>query len=61
MKKSVKAFMYYQKTWQSELKILVDIYRSTNLLEEVKWNRPCYSLKGKNVIGLVAFNTNYIL
>ena len=41
--------------WQAELSRLREILRSTPLEETVKWGAPCYTHKGKNVVGLAAF------
>ena len=35
--------------------LLRDILLETELEETVKWGAPCYTLKGKNVVGLTSF------
>lgn len=41
-------------TWREELALLRDIIHQSELVEEVKWSQPCYTLKGKNVLLLFA-------
>ena len=40
---------------QPELEKLREILTATVLTEEVKWGAPCYTYKGKNLVGLAAF------
>ena len=42
-------------TWTEELKILRGIILESELIEEIKWGVPCYTLNGKNVLLLSAF------
>ena len=37
--------------------VLRDIIKSTGLEETVKWGSPCYTYKGKNIVGLEAFKS----
>lgn len=39
------------------LLIIHDILTSTNLVETIKWGAPCYTINGKNVVGLGAFKS----
>jgi uncharacterized protein YdeI (YjbR/CyaY-like superfamily) len=41
--------------WTEELKLLRSILSEYELIEELKWSMPCYTLNGKNVILLGAF------
>lgn len=41
--------------WRQELTILRDIVNDSELIEEIKWGVPCYSINGKNVLTLTAF------
>lgn len=34
---------------------LIDILRTTELKEEIKWNNPCYTFQGKNILIIGAF------
>jgi len=43
--------------WQAELKQLRKILNSTKLEEEVKWDAPCYTFNGKNIVGRGAFKS----
>ena len=42
-----------------QLHELRQILISTELVETVKWGAPCYTINGKNVVGLAAFK-NYV-
>lgn len=42
---------------REELILLRDIMLETELEETVKWGGPCYTINGKNVIGLGAFKS----
>ena len=42
-------------TWTAEILTLRQIMLSTELTEEMKWGSPVYTLNGKNVIMLAAF------
>ncbi len=39
------------------LLVLRDILKKTELVETVKWGAPCYTINGKNVVGLGAFKS----
>lgn len=41
--------------WTNELDLLFSILRSTELKEETKWGAPCFTIDGKNVIGVGGF------
>ncbi len=41
--------------WQKELIKLREIVISSGLEENIKWGKPIYSHKGKNVLGIAAF------
>tara|TARA_A100001037_G_scaffold263708_1_gene254096 strand:+ start:657 stop:1217 length:561 start_codon:yes stop_codon:yes gene_type:complete len=41
--------------WQDILVRIRDLLGQTDLEETVKWGAPCYTIQGKNVIGLAAF------
>lgn len=53
--KSVDDYIAGAESWQPELEKLREILRATVLTEEVKWGAPCYTYKGKNLVGLAAF------
>lgn len=42
-------------TWQKELRLLRSLANQTELVEDVKWGNPCYTLKNKNVFMVTAF------
>jgi uncharacterized protein YdeI (YjbR/CyaY-like superfamily) len=45
----VGEFIAKASRWQEELKKLRAILLDSELIEEFKWNQPCYTFKGKNV------------
>ena len=40
--------------WTTELQMLRELVRQTELVEEMKWGSPCYTLNGRNVLMLAA-------
>lgn len=48
-------------TWREGLVELRNVVLDTPLTEERKWGSPCYTLDGKNVVMIGAFNTNFVL
>ncbi|WP_217972398.1 YdeI/OmpD-associated family protein [Staphylococcus xylosus] len=46
----VDAFIDRLKQWQDEFKLMREIIRETELVEDYKWMYPCYTLEGKNVV-----------
>lgn len=53
--KSVDEYIASANDWQAELERLRTVLQATPLTEVVKWGAPCYTYKGKNVVGLAAF------
>lgn len=46
----VDAFIDRLKQWKDEFKLMREIIRETELVEDYKWMHPCYTLEGKNVV-----------
>ncbi len=57
--KSVDDYIANASQWQDELVRLREILRSTSLDEGVKWGAPCYTWKGRNVVGIGAFKSYF--
>lgn len=57
--KSADEYFAGAKMWGDELKILRNILKAEDLVEEVKWGGPCYTHGGKNVVGLGAFKSYF--
>ena len=53
--KSVDDYVASLSKWQKEIVKLRQILNSTELQECVKWGIPCYTIDGKNVVGIAAF------
>ena len=54
---SVDDYIDGAEQWHDELVTLRGIITRTELEETVKWGAPCYTLDGKNVVGLGAFKS----
>ncbi|QNJ98451.1 YdeI/OmpD-associated family protein [Constantimarinum furrinae] len=63
MKDSEKVSAYIKKhsKWSSQLAVFRSIFLKTELLEEIKWGSPTYTLNGKLVAGMAAFKNHYAL
>lgn len=46
----VDAFLGKEKKWQDEMVTLREILLGTELTEELKWGKPCYTFQGSNVV-----------
>ena len=57
----VTQFIDKHAQWSSQLQILRNLFQQTELLEEVKWGTPTYTLKGKLVAGFTGFKNHYAL
>ena len=57
--KSVDDYIKNANSWKNELVTLRDILRATPLSEEVKWGGPCYTHKGKNIVGIGGFKSYF--
>ncbi len=55
MNPQVDQFLLKTKKWRPALDWLRAILLESELVEELKWRQPCYTLNGKNVILLSAF------
>ncbi len=53
--KSVQDYLEHHQSWKKELVLLRDLLKETELEECVKWGAPCYTINGKNVVGMAAF------
>lgn len=55
--KTVEAYIKAKPEWRDELQSLRKILQSAGLEETVKWGAPCYTHKGKNLVGIGAFKS----
>ncbi|WP_203532526.1 DUF1801 domain-containing protein [Draconibacterium halophilum] len=53
--KTVQEYILNSQSRQDILMVLRDLLKSTELSETIKWGAPCYTVNGKNVIGLGVF------
>jgi len=56
---SVEEYIESHEQWVEALTILRNIINSTEMEETLKWSSPVYTLNGKNVLGLGAFNHHF--
>jgi uncharacterized protein YdeI (YjbR/CyaY-like superfamily) len=52
MNAKVDAYINGLKNWKEEVQHLRAILLTTELEEDFKWGRPCYTFNGKNLVGL---------
>jgi uncharacterized protein YdeI (YjbR/CyaY-like superfamily) len=55
MNPKVDEYLGKAKKWQDELVKLRDIVIDCQLVEELKWKVPCYTINGKNIVLIHAF------
>ena len=60
MNDSQKVDLYIDKhaKWSQKLTAIREVFHNTELLEEVKWGSPTYTLNGKLVAGIAAFKNH---
>lgn len=56
---SVDEYIETAENWQPQIRQLRKILTATSLTEDVKWGGPCYTHKGKNVVGIGAFKSYF--
>jgi len=54
--KTVDEYIDNHEKWAPELRKLRKILQAADLVETVKWGAPCYTVDGKNVVGMAAFS-----
>lgn len=54
---SVETYLERNSEWKDHLARLRSILLNAGLEETIKWNAPCYTLDGKNIIGLASFKS----
>ncbi len=52
MNPKVDAYLRKAEKWQPEIERLRTIVLDCGLTEELKWKIPCYTLRGKNIVGI---------
>ena len=57
--KTVDDFFANARNWPTELGLLRTILTTTQMVEELKWGMPCYTLEGKNLVGINGFKTYF--
>lgn len=57
--RTVDEYFEGNECWPSEVRRLRGVLQSTPLEETLKWGGPCYTYRGKNVVGLGAFRSYF--
>ncbi|MEZ4779104.1 MAG: DUF1801 domain-containing protein [Flavobacteriaceae bacterium] len=57
----VTQFIAKHSQWSTQLEVLRNLFQQTELVEEVKWGSPTYTLNGKLVAGFTGFKNHYAL
>ena len=55
----VGSYINGHEKWSKELSLIRDTFLESELTEEIKWGAPTYTLKGKNVAGMVGFKEHF--
>lgn len=61
MSNKIDQYIDKQEHWRDELSLLRSIVLESELVEELKWGVPTYTLNGKNVIMLGSFKGNCVI
>ncbi|HSJ03090.1 MAG: YdeI family protein [Verrucomicrobium sp.] len=57
----VDAFLSKAKTWREEMEKLRSILLNSELTEDMKWGKPCYTVQDKNVVLIIPFKESCAL
>ena len=55
---STQEYLEMNLQWKLQLQTIVELLETLPLEEHIKWNAPCYTYNGKNIVGLVAFKNH---
>ena len=61
MNPQVDAYLSQSGNWREEMTLLRSILLDSELSEQLKWGKPCYSLGGANVVLIVPFKDSCAL
>jgi uncharacterized protein YdeI (YjbR/CyaY-like superfamily) len=61
MNAKVDAYIEGLKNWKKEAALLREILLTTQLEEDFKWARPCYTHNGKNILGIATLKAHCAL
>ncbi len=57
--KNAEEYIQTHSKWEKELRELHEIMLTTELEPSIKWGAPVYTIHGKNVLGIGAFQNHY--
>ncbi|PQJ32065.1 hypothetical protein BST92_09055 [Nonlabens arenilitoris] len=55
---NTQEYISFFPKWKNHFEAIHKILQTTELEESIKWGAPCYTLKGKNLIGMVGFKNH---
>lgn len=58
-KEKIEAFYNKEQTFKEAIGLLRRLAKSTTLEESLKWGAPIYTIKNKNVLGIMAFKEHF--
>ena len=61
MNPKVDTYISSLKNWREEVELLREILLTTNLEEDFKWSKPCYTYNGKNILGIATLKEHCAL
>jgi uncharacterized protein YdeI (YjbR/CyaY-like superfamily) len=61
MNEKVDVYINGLKKWKQEAQLLREILLTTELEEDFKWSRPCYTYNGKNILGIATLKEHCAL
>ena len=61
MNPKVDTYISGLKNWREEVELLREILLTTELEEDFKWSRPCYTYNGKNILGIATLKEHCAL
>lgn len=50
---AIDGFLRREKKWREEIAALRDIILESEVAEELKWGKPCYTYEGRNVVIII--------
>jgi len=55
---STQEYLDINRQWELQLQPIAQLLKTLPLEEHIKWGAPCYTYKGKNILGLTAFKNH---
>ncbi|MGJ8685380.1 MAG: DUF1801 domain-containing protein [Nonlabens sp.] len=55
---NTEEYISLHSKWKTHFNAITKVLKETELVETIKWGAPCYTLNGKNLIGMVGFKNH---